>query len=37
VESLRVSVHNELAEIDKKLQSILDKLDSNSGIMRPLP
>lgn len=37
VESLRVSVHNELAEIDKKLQAILDKLDSNSGIIRPLP
>lgn len=37
VESLRASVHSELAEIDRKLQVILDKLDSNSGVMRPLP
>ena len=37
VDSLRASVHSELAVINKKLESILDKLDSNSGIMRPLP
>lgn len=37
VESLRASVHNELAEINKKLEVILDKLDSSSGMMRPLP
>ena len=37
VESLRASVHNELAEINKKLEAILDKLDSSSGMMRPLP
>lgn len=36
VESLRASVHNELAEINKKFEAILDKLDSNSGMMRPL-
>ncbi len=37
VESLRVSVHDELAGINSKLEVILDKLDSNSGMMRPLP
>lgn len=37
VESLRASVHNELAEINKKLDTIFDKLDSSSGMMRPLP
>ena len=37
VESLRASVHNEFAEINKKLEVILDKLDSSSGMMRPLP
>ena len=36
VENLRASVHNELAEINKKLEVILGKLDS-SGMMRPLP
>jgi len=37
VENLRASVHNELAEINKKLEVILGKLDSSSGMMRPLP
>lgn len=37
VESLRASVHNEFAEINRKLEAILDKLGNNSGMMRPLP
>lgn len=37
VESLRASVNDEFAKINKKLEVILNKFDSNSGMMRPLP